>query len=365
MRVLVVNAGSTTLKLRVLDDDDRLVAQRDLPSDAAQSVSEGVLDLLRQAGPVDAVGHRVVHGGPRFAKAVRLDPEVESYLGSLSELAPLHQPPALRSIDTVRRLLPQVPNVACFDTAFHAGMSESAATYAIPNELKENGLVRRYGFHGLSHSYAAVRASQLTGRAESGLRVVSCHLGGGASLAAVQSGRSIDTTMGFTPLDGLVMATRSGSIDPGLLLWLQDRHGFSPSALMELLDRRSGLLALAGSSDMPTIIASAQGADPRARAAIDVYLHHLRCGIASMTASLGGLDVLVFTGGVGENAAPIRDWTCAGLGFLGVSIDQDANLLLQPDADISSQGALVSTVVIRAREDLQIAREVRDVLTSQ
>jgi len=311
---------------------------------------------------VDAVGHRVVHGGPRFSGPVRLDAAVFKELQELTSLAPLHQPPALAGIAAVKAALPAVPSVACFDTAFHHRLPPAAATYAIPDQWRDRFAIRRYGFHGLSHAYASRRAAEMLDRPSRGFRVVTCHLGAGASLAAVRGGRSVDTTMGFTPLEGLVMATRSGSVDPGLLIWLQRNAGFDAAALEESLERRSGLLGLAGTADMREILARAARRDVGARLAIEVYLHRLRAGIASMAAALGGLDALVFTGGVGENAPSVRLQAARGLDFLGVRLDPRSNRSGGPDREVGARGAPVRTLVVHAREDLEIARQVRRLL---
>jgi acetate kinase len=342
MRVLVVNAGSSSLKVRLLDGDDVAASYDDLPVDAPD---------------VDAVGHRVVHGGTRYVVPVLIDDAVETGLKELVDLAPLHQPKSLAGIDRARALLPDVPHVACFDTAFHTTLPPAAATYPLPQVWRERYAIRRYGFHGLSHSWAAARAAELN---PIGSRTVTCHLGAGASLAAVLNGRSIDTTMGFTPLDGLVMATRSGSLDPGLLLWLLDHEQIGLAELAETLEHRSGMLALGGTADMRQLLSSD---DDRAQLAIEVYLHRLRAAIASMTAALGGLDTLVFTGGVGENAPEIRARAAAGLGYLGVAIDTATNSsFVAANADITASGAPVRTVVVTSREDLEIARAVRRLL---
>jgi acetate kinase len=339
LRILVVNAGSSSLKLSLLDHDDTLIAQ------------PASLDALRDLPAPDAIGHRVVHGGAEFSAAVRLDDEVEARIRALTALAPLHQPKSLRGIDTVRARLPDLPEVACFDTAFHAHLPAAAATYALPADWRDRYGIRRYGFHGLSHAYATRRAGEMLGAVPQ--RLVVCHLGAGASLCAVADGRSVDTTMGFTPLEGLVMATRSGDVDPGLLLWLQEREDLTPAALADVLEHRSGLLALAGTADMREIGSGL---------ALDVYLHRLRAGIAGMTAALGGLDALVFTGGVGEHAADVRRGAAEGLGFLGVAVDPARDDTT--DADISAPGAAVRTLVITAREDLEIAAAVRATLRS-
>jgi acetate kinase len=359
VRVLVVNAGSSSLKLRLLDAADALVAEADIDAPRARVDEKALGDWVAGAGAVDAVGHRIVHGGERFRAAVRIDAGVVDELRGISDLAPLHQPKSLAALDAVTRALPDSPAVACFDTAFHATLPASASTYAVPRAWRERWGVRRYGFHGLSHAYAARRAGEIVPGAE---RVVTCHLGAGASLCAVHAGRSVDTTMGFTPLEGLVMATRSGSVDPGLLLWLLEREQVSVADAADALEHESGLLALAGTADMREVVQRAERGEPDGRLAFDVYVHRLRAAIAAMTAALGGLDALVFTGGVGERSAPVRAAAAAGLRFLGVALDDPANAAADGDTDIGEPRAAVRTLVIRAREDLEIAGQVRAVL---
>jgi acetate kinase len=361
LRVLVVNAGSSSLKLRLLDRDDRVIGSADLPGGEQQLDSDAIAEATSGWLPPDAVGHRVVHGGARFREAVRIEPEVETAMRELIELAPLHQPRSLAAIDAVTRLIPDAPAIACFDTAFHSTLPEAAATYALPTSWRDRYGLRRFGFHGLSHSYVSRRASELLGRNQ--LRIVSCHLGAGASLAAIESGRSIDTTMGFTPLEGLVMATRSGSVDPGLLLWLLQQEGITEAAMADVLEYHSGLQGLANESEMAPLLERADTGDEVALIALEVYLHRLRGGIASMAAALGGLDGLVFTGGVGENSAAIRRRAAEGLGFLGVAIDPDHNADVEGDAEIGIADAQVAVLVVTAREDLEIARQVRRLLT--
>lgn len=358
MRVLVVNAGSSSLKLRLLDAEDQMVATTDLPAPGGESQDELAI-WIGTIGEVDAVGHRIVHGGTEFREAVRLDPGVRARIDALTELAPLHQPKALLALDAVSACLPGVPAVAAFDTAFHASLPAAAATYAIPREWRTRWPVRRFGFHGLSHAYATHRTADILGTPVDDLRLVTCHLGAGASLAAVQGGRSIDTTMGFTPLEGLVMATRSGSIDPGLLLWLQEHAGVPREELESALESRSGLLGLTGSGDMRAVVDAEAAGDADAVLGISVYLHRLRGAIAAMAAAMDGLDALVFTGGVGEHAAGIRQRAAEGLGFLGVAIDPERNSDGDQDREIGAAGGTVRSLVIHAREDLEIARQVR------
>ena len=371
MRVLVVNAGSSSLKLRVLDESDEVTGTADLPAPRGVADTEAMSATLSSLGDVDAVGHRIVHGGTSFTAPVRIDDAVLAKLRALTDLAPLHQPKSLAAAEAVQRALPGLPAVACFDTAFHATIPAAAATYALPREWRQRWALRRYGFHGLSHSYCSRRAAELAGAAgDATLRVVTCHLGAGASLAAVRGGASVDTTMGFTPLEGLVMATRSGSVDPGLVLWLAEQAGTPPAELAATLEHRSGLLGLAGTADMRQVVTGAAAGGPDARLALDVYIHRLRAGIAAMAAALGGLDVLAFTGGVGENSPAVRSEAAAGLGFLGVRLDAGRNTTGAEDPggpadrEIGRAGAPVRSFVIAAREDLQIAAQVRAVLAT-
>jgi acetate kinase len=361
MRILVVNAGSSSLKLRVLGDDDAVAGAADLPPPGDDADSGGLAAAIERLGPVDAAGHRVVHGGTLFSGPALIDAAVEEQVRSLTDLAPLHQPKSLAALDAVTAALPGVPAVACFDTAFHAGLPAAASAYALPQEWRRRWSLRKYGFHGLSHAYASRRAAAMLG-AGAGFRVITCHLGAGASLAAVRDGRSVDTTMGFTPLEGLVMATRSGSVDPGLLLWLEEHAGLKPSELAETLERHSGLAGLAGTADMREVLARAAAGDDDATLARDVYLHRLRGCVAAMAAALGGADALVFTGGVGENSAEVRARAMDGLGFLGVACDPARNAADSGDREIGTPGAGTRALVVAAREDIEIARQVRATL---
>ena len=375
-QILVVNAGSSSLKLRVLDDADEVTGSADLSSDGDKGALEATIEAF---GEVHAVGHRIVHGGDEFSGPVLIEGGVRQRLCALTDLAPLHQPKSLAALDAVTAVLPDVPAVACFDTAFHTTIPAAAATFALPAQWRERWALRRFGFHGLSHAYVSRRAADLLGVSSSGvsssgvsssgvsssgpgLRLVSCHLGAGASLAAVQDGRSVDTTMGFTPLDGLVMATRSGSVDPGLVLWLQTHAGISAAELGDALENRSGLAGLAGTGDLREILARAAAGDAQAELAREVYLHRLAGSVAAMTAALGGLDAVVFTGGVGENSAEIRSRAAGRLGFLGVHVDHERNDTGPGDRDIGPPDAPVRVLVISAREDIEIAGQVREVI---
>jgi acetate kinase len=361
--VLVVNAGSSSLKLSLLGPGDEPLAAKELAAPRAEVDPAELRSALSGGlGDADAVGHRIVHGGSRFRSAVVVDESVRRALGELVELAPLHQPKSLAALDAVSAALPGVPAVACFDTAFHATLSDAAATYALPTEWNARWQLRRYGFHGLSHAWIARQAPAVLGLPPGAPRIVSCHLGAGASLCAIAGGESVDTTMGFTPLEGLVMATRSGSVDPGLVLWLMEHEQLAEAEVGRALEHDSGLLGLAGTADMREVLARASGGDARARLAREVYLHRLRAAIGSMAAALGGVDVLAFTGGVGENNAEIRADTDGGLAFLGVAVDPALNEAGSGDFEISAAGAAARTVVIRAREDLEIASQVRSLL---
>jgi acetate kinase len=356
VRVLTVNTGSSSIKLRLLDGDDTVLGEHEADAPGTE-VDVAALDAaLASLGEADAIAHRIVHGGRRAAPA-RVDGALTAELHDLTPLAPLHQPKALAAIDAVTRARGGIPHVACFDTAFHAGLPGAAATYAVPGAWRERFGLRRFGFHGLSHAYAARRALELL-HLPASARIVSCHLGAGASLAAVRDGTSVDTTMGFTPLEGLVMATRSGSVDPGLVLWLV-RQGIAPEDVHDALERESGLRALAGTADMREIL---DRDDADARLALDVYLHRLAGSIAAMAAAAGGLDALVFTGGVGEHAPAVRAGAAQRLGFLGVAVDPAANAGVLGDTDVTASGGTVRCAVVAAREDLEMARQARALL---
>lgn len=359
--VLVVNAGSSSLKLSVLGPDGvtRCRADLQVPDFIPPSA---VGEFVRGAGPVDAVGHRVVHGGDAFPGPTRVTPETVAGIAALAPLAPLHQGRALAAIDAVREALPSTPAVACFDTAFHRTLPDEAATYALPRAWRDRWHLRRYGFHGLSHAYAAGRAALLTGLDPASVRVVTCHLGAGASLCAVRGGVSVDTTMGFTPTEGLVMATRPGDVDAGLVVRLL-REGVTVDDLDDALEHRSGLAALAGhGGDMRAIREAADRGDAAALAARRIYTYRIRTHVAAMAAAMGGLDVLVFTGGVGEHDSGVRAAATEHLGFLGVTVAPDTNENAHGDADISTPGAAVRTLVVTAREDIEVATETRRVL---
>ncbi len=354
MRIACLNPGSTSVKLSVLDGDVTL-SQESITSAGADVDLSGALPE-----GIEAAAVRVVHGGTEFREATLVEGEVLGRLRELSWLAPLHNPAALSLIERVRRMRPELPVVACFDTAFHATLPPEASTYPVPQEWTQRWGLRRFGFHGLSHAYASRRAAELVGRRPS--RLVSCHLGAGASLCALQDGRSVDTTMGFTPMEGLMMATRSGSVDPGLILFML-RQGLSAEDIERGLDRESGILGVSGiSSDFRQVVAAADRGDASAGLALSIFRHRLAQGIAAMAASLGGIDALVFTGGVGENLAPLREETCAALGFLGVALSPGDSAVHGEDRRLSPVDSAVDVLVIHAREDLEMARQARALL---
>ena len=362
MRVLVVNTGSSSLKLAVIDGDHQAAA-------ATVERWEGEDDLgpvssfVEEVDDLDAIGHRIVHGGPRLTESVQIDDDVLAYLDSIEDLAPLHNPRAVAGIRALRQLMPAVPEVACFDTTFHTHLPAAARTYALPKEWNERWSLRRYGFHGLSHAYAVRRGAELIDRDLADLRVVSCHLGAGASLAAVRGGRCVDTTMGFTPTEGLVMATRSGSVDPGLLLWLLIHGDQTPVGLADALEHQSGLKGLSGTSgDLRDVLAARAAGDEDAALAFEVFIHRLRQEIGAMTASAGGLDLLVLTGGIGEHVPEVRSLAAAGASHLGAAVEESINAEATSDRDISTADARVRTVVVQASEATEIARETRRVV---
>jgi acetate kinase len=370
-RVLVVNAGSSSLKYEVLDAEtavsvsageiERIGVPGSPVPDHAAAIA-GVLEDL-DAESIDAVGHRVVHGGSVFVQATVIDDAVEAEIDRLSVLAPLHNPPGLQGIRAARAALPFVPHVAVFDTAFHATLAPEAYTYAIDAKVAHEFGVRRYGFHGTSYRYVTRRAADVLGRPLEDLRLVVLHLGNGASAAAVAGGRSVDTSMGMTPLEGLVMGTRSGDLDPAVLLHLQRVGGYDTAALDELLNRSSGLKGLGGHSDMRDLIAAAEGGDERAALAFEVYVRRLQRYIGAYAAELGGLDALVFTAGVGENSPVVRDRAVERLGFLGISVDAALNAARSSEPRIVSPGdSPVAVLVVPTNEELQIALETVEVV---
>jgi acetate kinase len=306
---------------------------------------------------IDVVGHRIVHGGPKYEEPVVLTPEVKSQIAKVAVFAPLHNRAELEGVKVIDKLLGVVPQVAVFDTGFHRKMPQAATVYPGPYQWFEKN-IRRYGFHGINHQYCATRAARLLGRDVNSLKLVTCHLGNGCSLAAIRDGHSIDTTMGFTPLEGLMMGTRSGSIDPGILTYLMRQGHIQSQEIDDVLNKKSGLLGISGiSGDMREILASMKRGHSRAKLAFDIYMHRLQAGIGAMVAVLGGLDVLVFSAGVGENSPEVRDAACKQLAFLGLKLDDAANARHAYDGDVAAPDSAVRILIIRAQENWAIARE--------
>ena len=356
MRVLAVNAGSSSLKLSVVDRDDRISDEQQ--TDADNDPIAALRDFVARAGDVDAVAHRLVHGGASVRQATVVDDAVRHQLDAAVELAPLHVPPALALLDAARASIDR-PQIVCVDTAFHVTIPEFGTTYAVPAAWREWG-VRRYGFHGLSYAWASRRAAELLDRPADGVRIVIAHIGSGVSACAIRDGRSVDTSMGFTPLEGAVMASRSGTVDPGALLWLQDRRGVSVETMTRSLEHASGLLGLCGISDMRDVEREAAAGNAECTLALDVYVHALSRVIGGLATSLDRLDAVVFTGGVGEHSALIRSRVCARLSLLGLPGSMRP---AESDAVIAPAGPGPAVVVVTAREDAEMAREARQVLS--
>jgi len=394
MKILVLNSGSSSQKCSLyeigetLPDDPaaplwegkiewhdqiaetevknaRGAVQRDRVkfSSRAESVErllstlwDGMTPTVTSPSEIDVAGHRVVHGGPKYEEPVLLTSDVKSEIGNVSAFAPLHNRAELEGIEVVEKLLGAVAQVAVFDTGFHRRMPQAAAVYPGPYHWFESG-IHRYGFHGINHQYCAARAAQLLGRDLNSLKVVTCHLGNGCSLAAIQGGRSVDTTMGFTPLEGLMMGTRSGSVDPGILTYLIREGQLKPQEIDDVLNKESGLLGVSGiSGDMRQILVLMKQGNARAKLAFDIYVHRLRAGIGAMVAVLGGIDALVFTAGVGENSAEVRDAACEQFGFLGIELEV-SSAQHAVDSDIATPDSAVRVLIIRAQEDWAIARQ--------
>jgi len=377
MRILVLNGGSSSLKATLRDagavDGDAPAPLWDAhvewgrdPAKASMRIAgksstlaiQSPADVLKPVldtvpRPVDVVGHRVVHGGVAYRETTRITPEVRDGIRKYCEFAPEHNRLELEAIEAAEQAFGGVPQIAVFDTAFHATMPEEARVYPGPYDWLEQG-IRRYGFHGISHQYVSRRAAQMVACR----RLVSCHLGSGASVAAIRDGASVDTTMGFTPLEGLMMGTRSGSVDPGILIYLVRHKGYDAAELDRILNKESGLKGISGlSGDMREILAAMDRGDPRARLAFDMYVHRLCREIGGMVASLGGMDALLFTAGVGENCPPLRAAVCDRLGFLGVAMDPAKNAATAQDIDIAALDSRVRVLVVHTDEDWQIARD--------
>ncbi len=397
MKILVLNAGSSSQKSRLYEIGDSLPDQPQAPlweadadwsehqgethckitTSTGQSLEEklptisrqdvlayllktlwsGKTQVVAQASEIDIVGHRVVHGGQEYRESTKITPAVKDAIKRLSAFAPLHNPLNLEDIEAIEQILPRVPQVAVFDTAFHSQLPMEAIVYPGPYDWFEQG-IRRYGFHGISHQYCAHRAAQLLGRDLASLRLVTCHIGNGCSLAAIQDGHSIDTTMGFTPLEGLMMGSRSGSVDPSILIYLLRQKGYSADQFDTILNKESGLKGVSGvSGDMRAIHEAIEQSNERAKLAYAIYVHRLRSFIGSMIAVLGGLDALVFAGGVGENDAEMRTDVCDAFAFLGLHLDPQKNAQSPSDQDIATANSAVRVLIVQTQEDWSIAKE--------
>ncbi|MFE6905549.1 acetate/propionate family kinase [Streptomyces erythrochromogenes] len=357
--VLVADAGSASFHLAVVDERDRVLATRDADEPPNEDAGRLIKEFLADAPAVEGCGHRIVHGGPDIAAPTVVNDRVRARLGAVSALAPLHMPPALAALDAARQVLPGMPQVACPDTAFHHALPEPARTYALPRELTRRHGLRRYGFHGLSYAHALRRTAALLGRPPSDLQLLITHLGGGCSACAVRGGRSVDTTMGMTPAEGLPMSSRSGTVDPGMLLWLQAETSMEPERLSEVLTRESGLLGLSGTSgDTRDLVRSRAASDADAALALDTFTLGVRRGIAAVAASLDHVDALVFTGEIGEDQPEVREAVAAGLGVLGIEGGLASAHPGEPSI-VSRPGAAVPVIVVPTGEITQIARETR------
>jgi acetate kinase len=397
MKILVLNCGSSSVKYQFVDSTSGVPLAKGLVSRIGMAeavvthkpfdrpevkVSAEILDhiiaveyvitmlmspnhgVMKNKSEIDAVGHRVVHGGEEFTDSVLITPDLMSRLRGLIELAPLHNPHNIRGINACQKALPHAPQVAVFDTAFHHSMPPYAFIYGIPYVLYKRYGIRRYGFHGTSHKYVCDRAAAMLGKPLSQLKVITCHLGNGASVAAVDHGVSVDTSMGFTPLEGLLMGTRSGDIDPAIILHIMSREELSLHEGNTLLNKHSGLAGISGiSSDMREIISAGDSGNANAKLALDVFCYRLKKYIGSYMAVLGGLDALVFTAGIGENSPVVRDLTCRGLGFFGITIDNALNkTAIGKEMDISGADATVRTLAIPTNEELVIAHDTERIV---
>jgi len=398
MKILVINCGSSSIKYSLFDmEEETTLAEGVIEkigeeySTFSQETAEGkvkkrlvvrdhkeglqlILNSLKDNGGVikdlseiSAVGHRVVHGGNDFVESTIIDEDVIRSIEKYAALAPLHNPPNLIGIKVSKDLLPDTPQVAVFDTAFHQTIPETAYIYAIPYELYEKHGIRRYGFHGTSHRYVSRKAAEILGRKVSELRIITCHLGNGCSITAIKQGRSIDTSMGFTPLEGLPMGTRSGDIDPSIIFFIAEQENLSLKGIEEILNKKSGLLGVSGvSNDMREIKKEADAGNRRAQLALEIFAYRVKKYVGAYAAVLGGLDVLVFTGGIGENAYYIRSKICQGLEFLGIRLDEDRNKdPAKWQGVISTEDSRVKVLVIPTREDLIIARETLETIKSK
>ena len=395
MNVLVVNCGSSSLKFQLINYDNRDVLAKGLcerigidgrlvyePKNGEKEVTEAampthveaiqmVLDALvneksgviKSLEEVDAIGHRVLHGGMKITNSVIIDDEVIKVIEECADLGPLHNPANLMGINACMKLMPGVPNVAVFDTAFHQTMPPKAYMYGIPKEYYEKYAIRKYGFHGTSHRYVSKRVCEFLGVNPVGQKIITCHIGNGGSIAAIKDGKCIDTSMGLTPLEGLVMGTRSGDIDAGAVTFIMEKEGLNATGVSNLLNKKSGVLGVSGvSSDMRELEAAVAAGNPKAILAEKMYFYRIKKYIGAYAAALGGVDIVVFTGGVGENQASARWGACEGLEFMGIKLDAEKNKVRGEEMVISTEDSQVKVVVIPTDEELMIASDTMDIL---
>ncbi|HHT63992.1 MAG: acetate/propionate family kinase [Bacillota bacterium] len=391
MKVLVLNCGSSSLKYQLFDmtdesvlakglvekiglegsllthrpkDQEKKVINADIPShakaiqmvlDALTDKEHGVISSVKE---IDAVGHRTIHGGDTFTESTLIDDKVIAELERLVPLAPLHNPPSILGIKACQEIMPGIPQVGVFDTAFHQTMPESSYLYGLPYEYYEKYGIRRYGFHGTSHRFVSHRVAEIIGKPMSELKIITCHLGNGSSIAAIDGGKVMDTTMGFTPLEGLIMGTRSGNVDPAIIKFIMEKEGKTIDEVDELLNKKSGFLGISGiSSDLRDIEEAAQKGNHRAQLALDMFYQRVRRFIGAFAAQINGVDVIVFTAGIGENSIEMREAVCSNLTFLGLEFDSEANKVRGQEREISKPSSKVRVFVIPTNEELMIARD--------
>lgn len=396
MNILVINCGSSSLKYQLIDmtkeealakglverigiegsiltqkveGKDKYVIEQKMNDhkDAIKLVLEALIDkdngVLKSMDEISAVGHRVVHGGEKYSSSVLIDDEVMKYLEECIKLAPLHNPPNLIGIDACKALMPNTPMAVVFDTAFHQTMPDKAFLYALPYELYKEHNIRKYGFHGTSHKYVSAKVAEVMGKDLSELKIVTCHLGNGSSLTAIKNGKSIDTSMGFTPLEGVAMGTRTGDLDPAVVTFIMDELGYTVEQTNELLNKKSGVLGISGvSSDFRDIEIAAENGNVRAQLALDIFQYRVRKYIGSYAAAMGGVDVVVFTAGVGENDPITRLKACEGLEFIGIEMDPAKNKVRGKIAEVSKDGSKVKVFVIPTDEEMMIAKDTLELV---
>lgn len=396
MKILVVNCGSSSLKYQLYDMENETVMAKGLVErigidgsvlthrvegrdkyivqtpmkdhkDAIQLVLDTLTDkehgVISSPSEISAVGHRIVHGGEKYSSSVKIDADVMKELEEVSKLAPLHNPPSIIGINACMELMPETPMTAVFDTSFHQTMPPVAYMYALPYEMYETDAIRRYGFHGTSHKYVSLRAAEILGKDINELKMVTCHLGNGSSLTAVKEGKSVDTSMGFTPLAGLMMGTRTGDMDPAIVTYLMNEKGLSSKEVDTIMNKKSGVLGISGvSSDFRDIEAAAEKGNERAKLALDMFYYKVKRYIGSYSAAMGGIDVIVFTAGLGENSPDARIEILKGLEFLGFEIDTEKNNFRGEERVISKEGSKVQVLVVPTNEELMIARDTKELI---